>query len=324
MEENKKIEAKEKRVQERLFRVAAGVAEMEVWLKDLLRRGLLTLPEKEVSFFEKIRARMVDAQATGLGNLVRDLRDLNYHSGTAWQSDALAIIAHIYLLLEGFKRLEKLDSLSQNDLKLLLGWNVSQKEILENEANQSIKDNFLLFYQHSEILDDITVQKNWLYGITTGKFALVLYFAFRNIPIQNTLQVTTVNELSLVDVPSELPIRALIKEQGNIVEDIAFDVAALDNWASLQNAFAAMLNIYPWADEMPFVVKNLTPVFYENHFYLKDECNALLALPDDFDIAKWWNLLAISGAKSLTMFVLWKNEKIIPLGVLGKKRYVLL
>jgi hypothetical protein len=50
----------------------------------------------------------------------------------------------------------------------------------------------------------------------------------------------------------------------------------------------------------------------------------LLTLSDDFEIAKWWNLLAISGGKSLTMFVLWKNEKIIPLGVLGKKRYVLL
>jgi hypothetical protein len=136
--------------------------------------------------------------------------------------------------------------------------------------------------------------------------------------------VTAVHELSLVDVPSALPTRALIKEQGNLVEDIALEVAALDNWASLQNAFAAMLNIYPWADEIPFLVKNLTPVFDENHFYLKDERNALLTLPNNFEIAKWWNLLAISGGKALTMFVLWKNEKIIPLGVLGKKRYVLL
>ena len=102
MQENKKIEAKEKRVQERLFRVAAGVAEMEVWLKDLLCRGLLSLPEKETSYFEKIRARMVDAQATGLANLVRNLRDLNYYSGIAWQNEALDIIANMYLLIEGF------------------------------------------------------------------------------------------------------------------------------------------------------------------------------------------------------------------------------
>jgi hypothetical protein len=324
MEENKKIEAKEKRVQERLFRVAAGVAEMEVWLKDLLRQGLLTLPEKEVSFFEKIRARMVDAQATGLGNLIRDLRDLNYHSGTAWQGDALAIIANIYLLLEGFKRIETMDSLSQNDLKLLLGWNVSQKEILENEDNSSIKDNFLLFYQHTEMLDDITVQKNWLYGMTTGKFSLVLYFAFRNIPIQHTLQVAGIHDLSLVDVPSALPTRALIKEQGNLIDDFELGTEALPHWAALQNAYTAMLNIYPWADEIPFLVRNLTPVFDENIFYLKDERNALLTLPNNFDLAKWWNLLAISGGKSLTMFVLWKNENVIPLGVLGKKRYVLL
>ncbi len=324
MEENKKIDAKEKRVQERLFRVAAGVAEMEAWLKDLLHRGLLTLPEKEVSFFEKIRARMVDAQATGLGNLIRDLRDLNYHSGTAWQNDAMAIIANIYLLLEGFKRISTMDSLSQNDLKLLLGWNVSQKEILENEENLAIKDKFLLFYQHTEMVDDITVQKNWLYGMTTGKFALVLYFAFRNIPIQHSLQVTGVHELSLVDVPSQLPSRAFIKEQGNLIEDMEFDAEALADWAVLQNAYTAMLNIYPWADEIPFLVKNITPFFDENAFYLKDERNALLALATNFDLAKWWNLMAISGGKPLTMFILWKNEKVTPLGVLGKKRYVLL
>ena len=173
------------------------------------------------------------------------------------------------------------------------------------------------------MLDDITVQKNWFYGISTDKFALVLYFSFRNIPIQNSLQVASVNELSLVDVPSMLPIRVLIKEQGSTVEDIEFESKALDNWTVMQNRYVEMLNIYPWADEIPFLIQNITPVIYENNRYLKDKNNALLALSHDFDMMIWWNLLAISGGKSLTMFVLWKNEKIIPLGVLGKKRYVL-
>ena len=55
MDDDKKIAAKEKRGQERFLKVKNGAAEMEIWLKDLLRAGLLTLPERTSAFFDKIR-----------------------------------------------------------------------------------------------------------------------------------------------------------------------------------------------------------------------------------------------------------------------------
>jgi hypothetical protein len=247
---------------------------------------------------------------------------LTYYKGNAWQSEALVIVAEIYLLLEGFKRFADLDALTQNDLKLLLGWNVSQKEILENEMLPIEKDNWLLFHQASELVDDITVQRNWFYGLEHGKFALVLYFAFRNMPIANTLQLTSVTAMDLVYVPSAMPTRAIIKQQGENIEDIDFQYVALANFAEMQVDFTEKIARYPWADNVPFLIAGLTPVIYESTNYLKDERGAILPIPLDFESMKWWNILAISGGKSLTMFVLWNKDCIVPLGIMGRKRYV--
>jgi hypothetical protein len=324
MSDDKKLAAKEKRGQERFLKVEAGAAEMEIWLKDLLRGGILSLPEREASFFDKIRARMVDAQATGLGNLVRNLRDLNYVVGKAWQSEALEIISKIYLLLEGLKRFDSLDSLSQNDLKTLLGWNVNQKEILENQSLSVEKDNWLLFSRTTELIEDITVQRNWLYGCKNGKFALILNFSFRNFPIETKLVPATISEIELVYVPSALPTRALVKEQGEPQEEFEFNFLPLPDFDTMQTAFAEKISVFPWADEIPFLIAQLTPVIYDNQYFLKDNNNKILPLVNTFDEMKWLNLLAISGGKSLIMFVLRKRNEIIPLGVVGKKRYVML
>ncbi len=324
MNDDKKIAAKEKRGQERFLKVENGAAEMEIWLKDLLRAGLLTLPERTSAFFDKIRARMVDAQTTGLGNLVRDLRDLNYSKGTAWQAESVEIIAKIYLLIEGLKHFENLDELSQNDVKNLLGWNVNQKEIIDNQALSTEKDHWLLFSRTTEIIEDITVQRNWLYGCTQGKFALIINFAFRNIPIETKLVPTTISEMELVYVPSAMPTRALLKTQGDNEETHDFTFSPLADFAAMQAAFAEKISAYPWADEVPFLVANLTPTYYENQYFLKDDKGVVIALPNDFDQIKWLNLLAISGGKPLTMFVLRKQNNIIPLGVVGKRRYVML
>jgi hypothetical protein len=56
---------------ERLAKVDAGMKELELWLGDLVRRGLASLSGESYAFWGSPAARMVDAQAPGMARLLR-------------------------------------------------------------------------------------------------------------------------------------------------------------------------------------------------------------------------------------------------------------
>lgn len=323
-DDHKKVLDKEKRSQERWWRVEQGVAEMQIWLQDLIKAGLLTLPEKDAAFFERIRARMVDAQATGLANLVRELQVLDYSQPERWQNTALQLVSKLFLLVQGFRNFDKLDELKQQDLKYQIGWSVSQKEILQQQENEVITDEWLCVASISELVDDITVQRNWLYGLQCQKMALVIYFAYRNMPIDSKVLPFQAQEITLVYVPSAFPQRAIIQECATIPAAYQQEcIVPLQDWEMMQNRYAEFLSVFPYLEEYPFVVQQLSPAMDNTQRKcLIDQNNHYLYISDSFDEIKWYQLLAISGAKPLTMFVLYKNQQVIPLGVVGKKKYV--
>ncbi|MFD0878222.1 hypothetical protein ACFQ1A_28905, partial [Massilia pinisoli] len=269
---------KEKRQNERQLKVEAGVAELDLWLKDLIRTGLLSLPEKGNAFFEKTAARMVDAQATGLANLVRGFNKINFYQGNTWQTESLALAVDIYLLLESFKNLDKLPPLWQEDIKNRMGWNVSQKDLLaEGNDTNSIKDNWLVIGRQTETEEDITIQRNWLYGCQTGKYALILNFAYKNTPMPNLLMVGGFVYTTLIFYPSNAPFRAILKDQGNNKNSIdTFSSGGVfNNWDAMQATFAQQLAVNPWLDDMPYLVEQLVLVVNNTQWFLKDSVGAL-------------------------------------------------
>mgnify|MGYP000826309702 CR=1 FL=1 len=57
--------AQAKRQAVRHQKVLAGIDDLQIWMKDLLRNGLLNIPERAHTLFEPISRRMIDAQAGG-------------------------------------------------------------------------------------------------------------------------------------------------------------------------------------------------------------------------------------------------------------------
>ena len=55
--------AQAKRQAVRHQKVLAGIDDLQIWMKDLLRNGLLNIPERAYTLFEPISRRMIDAQA---------------------------------------------------------------------------------------------------------------------------------------------------------------------------------------------------------------------------------------------------------------------
>ena len=111
-----------------MMAVEAGVGKLTLWMSDLVRTGLLQLPNKDRSFFEKTAARMIDAKATGLASWVKSLGKINYYKDNyIWQNEALIILAKMHLLTTAFRNLESLPELWQHTIKSLIGWNQSPK-----------------------------------------------------------------------------------------------------------------------------------------------------------------------------------------------------
>ena len=75
---------------------------------------------------------MVDAQAPGVARQLRKMASIP-HSSTGWQEKLLEKLGHLYLLLEGFKRLDTLPSATQADVKTLIGWTLTQDELLASD-----------------------------------------------------------------------------------------------------------------------------------------------------------------------------------------------
>jgi hypothetical protein len=121
------------RAAERERRVVAGVAELGLWLRDLVRQGLSTAPTRPASSWETMAARLVDAQAPGAARLVRQLATIPA-SGDGWPERLLDRMARLHLLLEGYSRIDSLPPDLAADVRTGLGWTTAQETLLELEA----------------------------------------------------------------------------------------------------------------------------------------------------------------------------------------------
>jgi SWIM zinc finger len=316
---------KAKTQDDRLANAQSGAAELELWLKDLLRNGFLNIPEKGSNYFEKTAARMVDQKAGGLGNFVKGFNKINYYSGTTWQSDVLEQAAKAFLTLEGFKNLEKLAPSVSDDIKSLVGWPTKQKELLEDETAESVTDDWLTLTRTVEREDDLTIQKHYLLGLNSHRFALILDFAHKSMAIPTLLIPATATKATLVFQPSNaLFRRAFIKNQGANTPRIASEFEPLPNWSAAQHDIIQHLQHYPWADDIPQVVADLALASSENAWFLKDTEGAILKVNPQFSEEKIWQLLAVSGGVAKTFAVLRTGGTVLPLGVFEENSYQIL
>jgi hypothetical protein len=320
--EEKRAKEKAKRDNDRLSLVQAGAAELELLLKDLLRGGFLSIPEKGTAFFEKTAARMVDAKATGLANQVKGFSKINFYSGNAWHSEVLAQAAETFLLLESFKNIEKQTPTVQEDIRSLVGWNQKKNELLEAENSDKVTDKWLVLARSTEQEDDLTIQKHWLLGAESGRYALILDFGYKNTAIPTLLVTGTLTQAELVFYPSNMPFRAVIKNQGSNTTAIQLPILPLANWLKAQDVFVEKLSLFPWADELPLFLSQLMLIQHENVWFLRDTEGYLMPINPKMSFEKILQLLALTGGKAVDMFVLKTRNTVLPLGILSENTYL--
>ena len=320
--EEKKVEKKDKpideaaqakRQQAREQKVADGIEELLTWIKDIVRNGIINIPEKSYSFWDGMAKRMVDAQAPGLAAMIRGLSAINYFK-EGWQTDFLDSLLSVYLIAKGYQNKNSLESLLVQDIRTSIGFTVNQDELKEK---QGVKDTWLVAGKQVSDDDNLTVEKIWLYGINSNQYALVLQFIIRGQGASMLLSPGMFIEAELVYFPAVSPLRALIKQQASTNTKLPQHL--FESWKEIAEAETAMCSQFPVRNDRPYAIRELLPVYHNNQWWLKDKNEHLICVKEGS--SNIWKLLALSGGAPLNMVVLGRENNYQPIGVWHRKVY---
>lgn len=302
-----------KRLEAREQKVADGIEELLLWIKDVIRNGIINLPDKPSTFWEGTARRMIDAQAPGLAGMVRNLGNTNFFR-EGWHSTFLESLLNIYLVAKGYHQKETLDPVVVQDLRNWIGFTVNQDALKEQPG---VLDTWLVVAKQVSDENNLTVERNWLYGLNSNQYALVLQFIIRGQGATLLLSPGMHIEAELVFFPSTAPMRALIKRY--IATTAKPPRQLLRGWKEVAETEAAICARFPVRSERPFIVQQLLPVPYNNQWWLKDSEGHIMLIKDDF--TGLWDLLALSGGHPLDVAVIGKESIYQPVGVWHREHY---
>lgn len=310
--------AQAKRAAAREQKVAAGLRELDLWLRDLVRNGLAAAQSQPPSFWERAAARMVDAQAPGIARLIRELPGViasGAHSVGSWQARLLERLAKLHLLREGYQRLDALPPDTQADIRAAIGWTLNQETLLQQDGQH---DLWFIAGQRVADEDRLRVQRTWLFGQQSGRAALVLQFAAPKQSFAHALPVGALLAAEMVFYPGAYPLRALFKGEPQIVPlpGPGFPLKAAAP-AEARAAYAAALARQPWLELFPLVLAGVTPFLSKERWAVRDDENRVWPLAPRYPAG--WELLALSGGHPINVMAEWDGEFLWPLAVVGER-----
>ncbi|GAA4332171.1 SWIM zinc finger family protein [Flaviaesturariibacter amylovorans] len=305
--------AQQKRQEARAGKVADGIAELLSWIQDIIRGGLMQLPDKPPAFWEDAARRLVDAQAPGLAGMVRGLGETAFYKD-GWQTGFLERLLDLYLVGKGFQGATELGEDTVQDLRARIGFPVSQETLKEQTG---ITDTWIVLGRRTFVEDNLTTERYWLWGLRSDRYALLLQFLVRGQPPTLLMQPGMHLEAELVFYPGSHPLRTIIKRQ--LPAAPARPEAGHDSWRSVVAIQAAASAAFPVQPERPFVVRGLTPVPAEGGWWLRDGAGDRMALPAGYP--GLWKLLAWSGGAPLDLALVGKGQIYEPLGLWSQNQY---
>ena len=302
--------AQSKRAQAREEKVAAGLEELQLWLRDLVRRGLSDEQIKSYGFWDRMAARMVDAQASSVARRLRQMASIPAAGKPDWAARLLDEVSRLYLLADSYSRLVQLPPATQADIRTAVGWSYKKEELA---TQPSVRDHWLALGQYVESEDNLRTRRVWLYGATSGQMALLLDFAHGKTSFEANYVTSHLYDAELVYYPSSYPQRALLTVlHHSAAADSERGMAAAAH-ATFQDAlagYAAALAQQPWLEALPMVVRAVRVQKSTDGYWLLDSQQNVLpaTLPQQESFARWWPL-AMTGGHPTYVFGEWDGYR---------------
>jgi hypothetical protein len=301
-------EARGRRADRRESRIEDGLSQLEGWLADIVAQGLAAARVQPQQFWSQMAARLVDAQAPGLARTVQGLSELAA-SGENWQSRLLAGMARLQLLIDAYRRIERLPAPLAAEVRTQVGWTQAQETVLERPG---VRDRWHVIGHQQGQDGRLRVRYTWLAGVESGRLALLLDFAVGNQPLPASLHIGQVTDAELVYFDGVPPLRALVKQRFEGAPTRHELPAALDV-AGLESRFAALLAENPFLDRWPAVLGPVTTAIDGAQMRFVDTVGRRIDVARSF--RHGWLFDALAGGNALCVFGQWDGHVFDPVSV---------
>jgi hypothetical protein len=298
-------ESTARREAHRWQRIEGAARELKRWLGDQVARGLGSLNSEVLQAWQTMAARMVDAQAPGLAQRVREAA-AGINQGADWPERTLHRFGLMHLACEALERREALPSDVQADLRTVVGWPLDKAEVLL--TGESMADRWTVIGVDTEEREaKLTERRVWLQGERSGRRALLLDHAFGGRGFEQAWWVGSSVEAALSFYPGASGLRALSAEATTQPGPAMWPRTALgDEWAGVARRVAAC----PWVGLHPMVIPDAVPVRAEGRLLAIADGQALPLVIGDAD---QWKLLAASGGRPCQLMGEWDGHAVRPL-----------
>jgi hypothetical protein len=312
--------AQSKRAQARSAKVDEGLRELRLWLTDLVRHGFVNPQVKSYAYWDRMAARLVDAQAGAIARRLRQIAGIPLQGKPNWASRLLDEVSRLYLLAESYQRIETLPPPLQEDLRTAIGWAHKKEELLTLPTQ---RQRWRAVGQVVEGDDTLRTRRVWLIGESTGQAALILDFAAGRASFDETYMTGQSYDAELIYYPSAYPQRVLVKQIFNITTPAATNGASYHTLSGYENttamlaSYATALGGNPWLERIPFLLRRAIVAQHGEGWALYDAESCMLPVKlSGRGFAHLWVFLAQSGGHPATVTGEWDGYEANLLGIL--------
>lgn len=299
--------AQKKRSEQRHERVAGGLEQLDLWLQDLVRRGLAGLEQQGAKPWEEQARRLVDAQAPGLAARLRRLGELP-GSHPEWPMLLLGQLGKLKLAIRAFQRIDRLEPNLAMDLRQWIGWSISSEEL--DHAGEKVIDDWQILGQWIDDDDRIRTQRTWCQGRETGRLALVLQFSAGVSQFPASFMPGTWQRGTMVFYPGASKQRAQFTERDEQIHLIETAFTGHETIEAFLCDVAKALAQQPWLEAFGSVLNNVSLTRHDEKWYVRDLSGQSLPLVE-YDA---WRLSALTGGHPFHVAGEWTGMALRPLG----------
>jgi hypothetical protein len=303
--------------------VSAGLDDLEAWLRDLAQRGLSAFPTKD---WETVAARLVDAKAGEMGRRIRiALSDIKKATPTAANERLIAEAGRLWLLVQAYRRLDRLPPGLAADVRTAIGWAEDQKALAELPG---IQDRWWVGGIVYEMVEkSLKMRRTWLIGQQTGRYACLIDYKFGKFPYETDYPLNHCIDGEIVYFPSATPTRAILKipyGPPTFRPEVALPKVAATFREAL-HPYATALGENPFLRGWLLAVRDviINDAKAPKQWTVHDANGMGIPLVQDLGMPGW-RLMAVSGGYPVTLLGEWDGSQLWPLAIESQGKWVCL
>jgi hypothetical protein len=309
---------RQKRQFERAERMRAGLQELDRWLADRIRVGLAASELGDIETWDRLAARLVDAQCGALANRVRRVATkVGQHP--RWHEDVLEEMALLHALAVGAQHTSALVPGLADGVHIATGLTVAKDDVLASVPSTAL---WIVAGESRTREDRITVQRTWLAsaGAAPVTWAMVLAFGAFGNEVATEFAVGSALDADLHWYPGGITLRAIV---GRVNGDPVPTTAGPASTTIADGLLAAgwALAAEPWLERYPLCVMAVPAPIGNGRWVLTD---ATGSIPVAAGFAKMAEIVAVSGGRPIRLMGEWSADGLLPLTLFGHGQAIVL